>query len=56
MALVVSQQVETTIPIEVNGITPDALAGRTIKQIAKLPIRHGRRDLELGEVLSLIHI
>ncbi len=53
MALIVCQQVETTIPIEVAGITPDALSGKSNKQIAKLPIRHGRHELELGELFKV---
>jgi formylmethanofuran dehydrogenase subunit C len=53
MALVLTQQVETTIPIEVQGITPDRLQGNSVKQIAGLPIWHGRQQLELGEVFKV---
>jgi len=53
MALIVSQQVETTIPIEVQGITPDALVGKTLKQISKLPILYGRHEVEFGELFKI---
>ena len=53
MALIACQQVETTIPIEVAGITPEALAGKSNQQISKLLIRHGRHELELGELFKV---
>ena len=53
MALVVCQQVETKIPIEVIGITPEALAGKSNQQISKIPIRHGRHDVELGQLFKV---
>ncbi|MFK7767538.1 MAG: formylmethanofuran dehydrogenase subunit C [Mariniblastus sp.] len=53
MALLLTQQVETTIPIEVKGITPDRLAGRSENEIGKTMIWHGRRQVELGSVFSI---
>ena len=53
MALVVCQQVETKIPIEVPGVTPEALAGKSNLQISKFPIRHGRHEVELGELFKV---
>jgi len=53
MALVLTQQVETTIPIEVQGITPDRLQGKSSQQIAQLPIWHGRKKLDLGELFQI---
>lgn len=53
MALVLNQQVETKIPIEVIGITPDRLIGKSKDEIEKLPIWHGRRQLELAELFEL---
>jgi formylmethanofuran dehydrogenase subunit C len=53
MTLVLTQQAETTIPIEVQGITPDRLQGNSPEQIARLPIWHGRRKLELGELFQI---
>ncbi len=53
MTLVLTQQAETTIPIEVQGITPDRLLGNSLQQISRLPVWHGRRKLELGEVFQI---
>jgi len=53
MPLVLCQQVETTVPIEVGGITPVLLAGQSGKQISSLSIKHGRTDVELGELFKI---
>ena len=53
MALVVCQQVETKIPIEVIGVTPEALAGKSNQQISKILIRHGRHEVELGQLFRV---
>ena len=53
MALVLNQQVETTIPIEVSGIRPDCLAGKSNNDIAKTPIWHGRHQVELGSMFAI---
>ena len=53
MALVLNQQVETTIPIKVKGITPDRLAGKSTNEIAKTSIWHGRQEVELGSLFSI---
>jgi len=53
MALVLCQQVETNIPIEVNGITPDRLSGKSNAEIAQLTIQHGRNEIKLGEVFKV---
>lgn len=53
MALVLNQQVETTIPIEVAGITPDRLAGKSVSDIEKLQIWHGRMKLDLAELFQV---
>ena len=53
MTLVLTQQVETTIPIEVQGITPDRFKDNSNEEIAKLPIWHGRKKLELGEIFKV---
>lgn len=39
----------TTIPIEAEGITPDALADKLAHEIAALPVAHGNREERLGE-------
>jgi formylmethanofuran dehydrogenase subunit C len=53
MALVLSQQVETSIPIEVPGLTPDGLLGKSKAEIEKFPIWHGRQQIELAELFSV---
>jgi len=40
---------ETTIPVEAECITPDALAGKTAAEIADLPVQHGNAAARLGE-------
>ncbi len=39
----------TAIPLEMQGIIPTRLAGKTELEIARLPIRHGNRLETLGE-------
>jgi formylmethanofuran dehydrogenase subunit C len=53
MALVLNQQVETTIPIEAEGITPDQLLGKSTSLIEKLPLWHGRHRLELAQLFRV---
>lgn len=53
MALVLTQQAETTLPIEVHGVTPERLAGLTNKQISELPVWHGRQQIPLGEIFQV---
>jgi formylmethanofuran dehydrogenase subunit C len=53
MALVLTQQVETNIPIEVDGITPKKLAALSDHEIAKRLIYHGRNEIELGELFQI---
>lgn len=37
-----------TIPVELDGVTPDRVAARSAADIAKLPVFHGNRREELG--------
>lgn len=53
MALVLNQQVETTIPIEAEGITPDRLLGKSTGEIEKLLVWHGRQQLHLAELFQV---
>src|SRR5271156_3787909 len=39
----------TTIPVEAECITPNALAGKTTAEIAGLPVQHGNMQAPLGE-------
>lgn len=53
MALVLTQQVETKIPIEVSGVTPDQLVGRSLQEIERLPVWHGNQSLPLAELFHV---
>jgi formylmethanofuran dehydrogenase subunit C len=37
------------IPVEAECITPDQLAGKTVAEIAALPVQHGNAQVSLGE-------
>ena len=41
------------VPIQAPCITPDNFAGKTIAEIAKLPITEGCRNVTLGEVFKI---
>src|SRR5438552_13131624 len=43
----------TTIPVEAECIRPDALAGKTPTEIAKLPVQHGNAQVPLGEFFAV---
>lgn len=43
----------TTIPVEAECITPNALAGKTAAEIAVLPVQHGNAPAPLGDFFRL---
>jgi formylmethanofuran dehydrogenase subunit C len=43
----------TTIPVEAECITPDNLAGKSLAEIAVLPIQHGNVSAPLGEFFAV---
>jgi formylmethanofuran dehydrogenase subunit C len=43
----------TTIPIEAECITPDHLAGKTVAEIAVLPVQHGNTQIRMGEFFTV---
>jgi formylmethanofuran dehydrogenase subunit C len=43
----------TSIPIEAECVTPDHLAGKSLADIAALPVQHGNRQLPLGEFFTI---
>ena len=53
MPLVLTQQLETTLPIDVQGVTPKRIQGLTVKEIAKITVWHGRNLRALGELFKL---
>jgi formylmethanofuran dehydrogenase subunit C len=43
----------TTIPVEAECLTPDNLAGKTVAEIAALPVQHGNVQVPLGEFFAV---
>ena len=53
MTLVLDRQGESTVPVEVVGITPDLLQGLGEREIGKLPIWFGNQASELGDLFRI---
>lgn len=53
MPLEVQLKVETLIPVEVEGIVPEHLRGKSISEIERLPIFHGNEKLPLAELFRV---
>lgn len=53
MTLEIVYRGATTVPVEVEGVTPDAVAGKTAAEVSQLPIHHGNEKLPLGELFSV---
>jgi formylmethanofuran dehydrogenase subunit C len=53
MPLTLTLVAPSTIPIEVQGITPDQLREKTLREIQRLPVLHGNRQQELGELFAV---
>jgi formylmethanofuran dehydrogenase subunit C len=45
--------VPSAIPLEVEGVTPDRVAGLPALEVAKLPVWHGNRAEELGSFFTV---
>lgn len=43
----------STIPLELNGLLPETLAGRALSEIERLPVVFGNRSTPLAELLSV---
>jgi formylmethanofuran dehydrogenase subunit C len=43
----------TTVPVEAECVTPDNLAGKTLEEIARLPVQHGNAAAPLGDFFHL---
>lgn len=48
MPLVLNYKGKTTLPLEVEGLTPEAVAGLSLAEIERFPIRHGSRSEPLA--------
>src|SRR5579859_8009190 len=44
----------STIPLELDGVTPERVAGLSPYDVAKLPVQHGNRSDALGEFFDVI--
>ncbi|HWB09520.1 MAG TPA: formylmethanofuran dehydrogenase subunit C [Pirellulales bacterium] len=53
MALLLRYRAETSIPVEVEGLVPEAVRGKSLHQIEELPLFYGNRSLPLGELFSV---
>src|SRR5260370_22442054 len=47
--LVLKYHSSTTIPVEAECITPDKVAGKTVAEIAALPLQHGNAQAPLAD-------
>jgi formylmethanofuran dehydrogenase subunit C len=53
MPLRLQYQASTPIPVEVEGLTPTAVAGRPLSEVERFPIHHGNRQLPLAELFAV---
>src|SRR5215469_10805593 len=53
MALRLKYRVETSIPVEVEGLVPEAVRDKSLAQVEKLPLFHGSRSVPLGEFFDV---
>lgn len=53
MPLTLTYKAQTSLPVELEGILPETLAGKTLAEIERLPIQHGNRTLPLGELFAV---
>ena len=53
MTLTLAYQGETSIPVEIEGITPEAVRGESLDEIRRREIFHGNRKLPLGEMFEV---
>jgi len=50
MPLILESIAQTTIPIEVEGLIPSAVTGKSLGEIERLKIAHGNREVPLAEL------
>jgi formylmethanofuran dehydrogenase subunit C len=53
MPLTLTLKVDTHVPVEVEGILPETLAGKTMSEIERLAIYHGNREEQLGQFFAV---
>ncbi|MFV2068992.1 MAG: formylmethanofuran dehydrogenase subunit C, partial [Pirellulales bacterium] len=53
MTLTLTYHGQTSVPVEVEGITPDTVRDKALAEIERLEIFHGNRRLPLAEFFSI---
>jgi formylmethanofuran dehydrogenase subunit C len=53
MSLTLTYFAKTSIPVEVDGVLPDRLAGKSLAEIERLKIAHGNRQCALADLFSI---
>jgi formylmethanofuran dehydrogenase subunit C len=53
MAIQLSYNADTMIPVEAECIRPDVFTGQSAGQIAKLAVQHGNRTAPLGDFFDV---
>jgi formylmethanofuran dehydrogenase subunit C len=53
MSLSLRYNVETSVPVEVEGVNPDRLRDKTLAEIERLEVFHGNRRLPLAELFRV---
>ena len=43
----------SAVPLELDGVTPERVAGQSALEVAKLPVQHGNRTEPLGEFFTV---
>jgi|Deesub1362A_J573_1020465.scaffolds.fasta_scaffold00240_32 formylmethanofuran dehydrogenase subunit C len=53
MAVKLSLKTELDVPVEVDGIVPSVVGGKTLEEIQSLEVYHGNRVVKLGEIFNV---
>jgi formylmethanofuran dehydrogenase subunit C len=53
MSLSLRYHAQTSVPVEIEGVVPDRLRGKSLAQIERLEIFHGNRKLHLAELFAV---
>ena len=53
MALLLDYQPRTSIPVELDGVTPDRLATQTVTEIERIAVPYGNRSVPLASLFSV---
>ncbi len=53
MTLTLTYQGQTSVPVEIEGLTPDWASDKSLAEIEKFEIFHGNRRIPLAEMFSV---